>query len=52
MSGFRTQFREHAEQARRHGEGHPLPVAANQALSLGIVATYETMRRVRAFTAR
>ncbi len=47
MSGFRTQFREHAEQARRHGDGHRAAVAVNQALSLGIVAAYEAMRRVR-----
>ena len=47
MSGFRTQFREHAEQARRHGAGHRVAVGANQVLSLGIVATYETMRRLR-----
>jgi glycosyltransferase involved in cell wall biosynthesis len=52
MSGFRTQFREHAEQARRHGAGHPLPVAANQVLSLGIVGAYEGMRRVRALASR
>jgi glycosyltransferase involved in cell wall biosynthesis len=52
MSGFRTQFREHAEQARRHGDGHRLAVGANQVLSLGIVGTYEAMRRVRAVTSR
>ncbi len=48
MSGFRTQFREHAEQARRHGRGHPGAVALNQVLSAGIVGTYEVMRRMRA----
>jgi glycosyltransferase involved in cell wall biosynthesis len=48
MSGFRTQFREHAEQARRHGAGHRGAVAANQLISAGIVGTYEAMRRVRA----
>jgi glycosyltransferase involved in cell wall biosynthesis len=47
MSGFRTQFREHAEQARRHGDGHRAAVALNQLLSAGIVGTYETLRRVR-----
>jgi glycosyltransferase involved in cell wall biosynthesis len=47
MSGFRTQFREHAEQARRHGHGHRAAVAANQVLSAGIVGTYEIMRRLR-----
>jgi len=50
MSGFKTQFREHAEQARRHGAGHPAAVGANQLLSLGIVASYEAMRRLRAIT--
>jgi len=48
MSGFKTQFREHAEQARRHGEGHRVAVAVNQALSVGIVGTYEALRWVRA----
>ena len=47
MSGFRTQFREHAEQARRHGHGHLPAVVANQALSMTIVATYEAMSRLR-----
>ncbi len=47
MSGFRTQFREHAEQARRHGRGHLVAVGANQVMSLGIVATYEAMRLLR-----
>jgi glycosyltransferase involved in cell wall biosynthesis len=47
MSGFKTQFREHAEQARRHGGGHRAAVGVNQVLSLGIVGTYEAMRRVR-----
>lgn len=47
MSGFRTQFREHAEQARRHGEGHRGAVAVNQVVSAGIVGAYEVMRRLR-----
>jgi glycosyltransferase involved in cell wall biosynthesis len=47
MSGFETQFREHAEQARRHGDGHRAAVALNQAISAGIVGTYGVMRRVR-----
>jgi glycosyltransferase involved in cell wall biosynthesis len=47
MSGFETQFREHAEQARRHGAGHRLAVALNQAISAGIVGTYAVLRRVR-----
>jgi glycosyltransferase involved in cell wall biosynthesis len=52
MSGFRTQFREHSEQARRHGAGHRGAVALNQLISAGIVGTYEVMRRVRARAAR
>lgn len=48
MSGFETQFREHAEQARRHGDGHRAAVAVNQVLSRSIVLAYEAMRRVRA----
>ena len=48
MSGFQTQFREHAEQARRHGNGHRLAVTLNQAISGGIVAIYEAMRWLRA----
>ena len=48
MSGFQTQFREHAEQERRHGNGHRLAVTLNQAISGGIVAIYEAMRWLRA----
>jgi len=48
MSGFQIQFREHAEQARRHGSGHRGAVAANQVLSAGIVGVYAVLRRVRA----
>jgi glycosyltransferase involved in cell wall biosynthesis len=47
MSGFETQFREHAEQARRHGAGHRVAVALNQLISAGIVGTYGVMRRAR-----
>jgi len=47
MAGFETQFREHAEQARRHGEGHRLAVAANQAISRAIVLAYRAMRARR-----
>ena len=43
VDGFEHQFVEHAEQARRHGAGHPLPVAANQVISRGIVLTYRLM---------
>jgi glycosyltransferase involved in cell wall biosynthesis len=51
MSGFQTQFREHSEQARRHGNGHRIAVALNQAISGGIVAIYEAMRWLRAWRA-
>lgn len=47
MSGFETQFREHAEQASRHGEGHRAAVAVNQLISRAIVLTYRGMRRRR-----
>jgi glycosyltransferase involved in cell wall biosynthesis len=47
MSGFERQFREHAEQARRHGQGHPVAVAANQAISRAIVLAYHGMRLAR-----
>jgi hypothetical protein len=40
MTGFERQFREHAEQARRHGGGHRLAVSANQVISRGIALTY------------
>jgi len=47
MSGFERQFAEHAEQARRHGDGHRVAVAANQALSRAIVLTYRALRAGR-----
>jgi Glycosyl transferase family group 2 len=47
MSGFETQFREHAEQARRHGAGHPVAVAVNQLSSRLIVLAYRAMRALR-----
>jgi len=47
MSGFERQFAEHAEQARRHGDGHRGAVAANQALSRAIVLAYRAMRAAR-----
>jgi glycosyltransferase involved in cell wall biosynthesis len=51
MSGFRNQFREHAEQARRHGAGHPGAVVVNQIISGAIVAVYLAMRTVRGLRA-
>jgi glycosyltransferase involved in cell wall biosynthesis len=47
MSGFERQFAEHAEQARRHGDGHRVAVAANQALSRAIVLAYRALRASR-----
>ena len=47
IDGFERQFAEHAEQARRHGAGYPLSVAANQLISRGIVLTYRLMRARR-----
>ena len=47
MDGFEDQFREHAAQARLHGAGHPLAVAANSAASRGIVLAYRLMRALR-----
>jgi glycosyltransferase involved in cell wall biosynthesis len=48
MSGFHTQFREHTEQARRHGKGHRVAVVLNHLISAGIVSIYMGMRHVRA----
>ncbi len=47
MAGFERQFREHADCARRWGEGHPLPVAVNVVMSRAIVAVYRGMRAAR-----
>ena len=47
MSGFERQFAEHAEQARRHGSGHPVAVAVNQAMSRAIVLAYRGLRAAR-----
>jgi hypothetical protein len=48
MSNFERQFAEHAEQARLHGAGHPIPVAVNQVMSRLIVLVYRTLRVLRA----
>ena len=47
MSGFETQFREHALNAREHGEGHRVAVALNQLTSWAIVLAYRAMRALR-----
>ncbi|HZO59460.1 MAG TPA: glycosyltransferase family 2 protein [Solirubrobacterales bacterium] len=47
MSGFESQFAEHAQNAREHGAGHPVAVAANRVASALIVAIYRMLRRLR-----
>jgi glycosyltransferase involved in cell wall biosynthesis len=47
MSGFERQFEEHAQNAREHGAGHPLAVAANRLASKAIIVIYRLMRRLR-----
>lgn len=47
MSGFEDQFREHAENARAHGNGHRAAVAVNAAISRLIPLAYRAMRLVR-----
>lgn len=47
MSGFERQFAEHAANAREHGAGHPVAVAANVAMSRAIILVYRLMRAAR-----
>jgi hypothetical protein len=47
MEGFERQFEEHADVARRHGEGHRLAVAVNSVASRLIVLVYRALRVVR-----
>jgi len=47
MTGFDKQFSEHAAQARAHGEGHPLSVAANSVVSQLIIVAYRLLRVAR-----
>jgi glycosyltransferase involved in cell wall biosynthesis len=47
MSSFERQFREHAENARKHGQGHPFAVAYNQAFSVTLVQVYRLLRGLR-----
>jgi len=47
MSQFETQFAEHAENARVHGDGHRVAVAINQLTSKAIVVIYRLLRRLR-----
>jgi glycosyltransferase involved in cell wall biosynthesis len=48
MSGFERQFAEHAQNAREHGQGHRVALAANAFTSRAIVAAYRGMRALRA----
>jgi hypothetical protein len=48
MTGFERQFAEHAQNAREHGDGHRVAVAANVAMSRAIVGAYRAMRALRA----
>jgi hypothetical protein len=47
LSNFERQFAAHAEQARLHGAGHPVPVAVNQVMSRLIVLVYRALRVLR-----
>jgi glycosyltransferase involved in cell wall biosynthesis len=47
MTGFERQFEEHARNAREHGAGEPLAVAANVAVSRLIVLVYRALRLAR-----
>ena len=47
MAGFERQFTEHADCARRRGDGHRLAVAANALMSQAIVAVYRALRSAR-----
>jgi hypothetical protein len=47
MAGFERQFREHEDCARRHGDGHWLPVVGNAVMSRVIVAVYRGLRAAR-----
>jgi hypothetical protein len=47
LTGFETQFVEHAANARVPGDGHPVAVGLNRAASRAIVLAYRGMARVR-----
>ncbi|MBJ7459649.1 MAG: glycosyltransferase [Thermoleophilaceae bacterium] len=47
ITGFETQFKEHAQNARENGKGHPVAVAVNQLLSRLIVVIYRGIMRWR-----
>lgn len=47
ITGFEDQFKEHAQNARENGAGHPVAVAVNQLMSRLIVVTYRVIMLVR-----
>jgi len=47
MTGFERQFEEHLTNAREHGEGHRVAVAANAVVSRMIVVIYRALGRLR-----
>ncbi len=47
ITGFEDQFKEHAQNAREHGAGHPVAVAVNALLSRMIVLAYRSVMLVR-----
>jgi glycosyltransferase involved in cell wall biosynthesis len=47
ITGFETQFKEHAQNARENGEGHPVAVAVNQVMSRLIVVIYRAIMHWR-----
>lgn len=47
LTGFETQFAEHAQNAREHGEDHPVAARLNYLTSRLIVAAYRSMRALR-----
>ncbi|MFY9468993.1 MAG: glycosyltransferase family 2 protein [Solirubrobacterales bacterium] len=47
ITGFEQQFREHAQNARENGAGHPFAVAVNRVISRAIVLVYRTIMRWR-----
>lgn len=52
MRGFEAQFAEHVAVARSHGDGHPVAVAVNRAMSGAIVMTYKALRLRRRLVSR
>ena len=47
LTGFESQFAEHAQNAREHAAGHPVAARLNALMSRSIVAAYRAMRLLR-----